>query len=77
MVSKRSYVHASAVPYHGVHDAQNGGVRQALVGMGLAGWVYRVGNTGSGTPPSRFARGEVSDSEAGPGRPIGPGVGGH
>ena len=52
-VPKVPYVHVAVVGNTVVHDAQNGGVRQARATWGLAGWVYRVGNTGSGALPSR------------------------
>ena len=44
-----------------------------------AGWVYRVGNTGPTQPvnqPRCSRRTQKQTSEAGPGRPTGPGVGG-
>ena len=48
-----------------------GGVRvQAGTRAGIAGWVYRVGNTGY-TLPARFARGEVQNQRSGPVGPAG------
>ena len=61
-------------PVHRLRDTEYSGT-----GTGVqAGYGTRVGR-GRGIPGTQLAaRGEVSDSEAGPVRPcIGPGVGGH
>ena len=72
MVSKRSYVHVPRVPHRAVE-----GRRERVWYQGGADRVgTREGYTGV-VPSQHAARGEGSiTSEAGPGRPTGPGVGG-
>ena len=76
MVSKRSYVHAPATPATGVlmhrGDGQAGCTGQGCRQGGYTGWVIRGAIPG----PTDYVPGEQTDSEAGPGRPAGPGVGG-
>ena len=70
-------MHALGVPGRVVHDAAE--VQDGCAGqVGIQGGYTRVGIQGCTTRvlPSHRAR-KTHDSGAGPGRPAGPGVGGH
>ena len=54
------------------------GAAVRVYGLGrVYGWGSRVGIPGEYYPATQLLEGEVHDSEAGPVRPTGPGVGGH